>query len=53
MDQKTEPNEDETRDTEPPTPLCGKKRRAAGNILHCDKELDHQGPCSFEEDFEP
>jgi hypothetical protein len=30
-------------------PLCGKKRRESGHVLHCDKALDHTGSCSFDE----
>lgn len=51
MDPKA-PTEDE-HDTEPATPMCGKKKRAAGHVLHCDKELGHPGRCSFDEDYEP
>lgn len=52
MDPK--PNDElELRDTEPPAPLCGKKRRTAGHVLHCDKEMDHPGRCSFDEDYDP
>ncbi len=55
----TNQNEEDTQpgvdvaDTEPPAPLCGKKRRDAGHVLHCEHPLDHKGRCSFEEDFQP
>lgn len=53
MQPETEPKPDDEADTEPPAPLCGKKGRSAGHILHCDYEMDHRGRCSFERDFEP
>ena len=39
------------RDTEPAppshVPSCGVKRRSAGHVYHCTRELDHAGECDL------
>jgi hypothetical protein len=50
MEKKAKATEDER---DQPEQRCGKKRRVSGHVLHCDKQLDHGGRCSFDEDVQP